>query len=233
MGPQQGSRKQNKQAKNERMAAARQRIAEQREREAKSARRRSIIIGSVAAVVAIGVVAGLAAIVMTEDDKKSGAASGAPVDAEVTQGTGTSAVQGVSFWSPAAGHTKSEVDYKQVPPVGGKHNEEWQTCGVYNQPIPNKHAVHSLEHGAVWITYDPSLPAEAVNKLKEKSKQPYMLLSPMPNLGSPIALSAWGLQLKVDNVDDPRVNQFIDLYREGKQAPESGASCSGGNGKPA
>lgn len=233
MGPQQpGSKKQNKAAKNAKMAAARQRVAEQREREAKAARRRSILIGSTAAVVAAGVIAGLAAIVMTSDDD-GGGPSGS-IDAEVTVASNVSStISGVVAYTASRDHVGQGVDYKQVPPVGGKHDQRWLNCGIYDKPVANRNAVHSLEHGAVWITYDPSLPADQIEKLKAKAKQTFMILSPYSGMPKPINATAWGLQLPLDSVDDPRLTQFIDTYRNGPQTPEPGAACTGGVGKPA
>ncbi|WP_436770649.1 DUF3105 domain-containing protein [Yinghuangia sp. YIM S09857] len=233
MGPQQSgsSKKQNKAARNAKMAAARQRVAEQREREAKSARRRSILIGSTAAVIAIGVIAGLAAIVMTSDDGDGGPAGS--VDAEVTvAGNVSSTINGVVAYTASRDHVGSGVDYKQVPPVGGKHDQRWLNCGIYDKPVENRNAVHSLEHGAVWITYDPALPADQIEKLKAKANQPYMLLTPYPGMPKPVNATAWGLQLPLDTVDDPRLDEFIKLYRNGPQTPEQGAACTGGVGKP-
>lgn len=233
MGPQQpgSSKKQNKAARNAKMAAARQRVAEQREREAKAARRRSILIGTTAAIVAIGVIGGLAAIVMTSDD--DGGTSGS-VDAEVTvAGNITSTINGVVAYTASRDHVGSGVDYKQVPPVGGKHDQRWLNCGIYDKPVANRNAVHALEHGAVWITYDPALPADQIEKLKAKANQPFMILSPYSGMPKPINATAWGLQLPLDSVDDPRLTTFIDTYRNGPQTPEPGAACTGGVGKPA
>lgn len=79
---------------------------------------------------------------------------------------------------PGAQHIETKVTYKENPPMGGEHNPAWQTCAVYDQPINNENAVHSLEHGAVWITYRPDLPKDQVDKLKELASRDYMLMSP-------------------------------------------------------
>ncbi|HEU5013424.1 MAG TPA: DUF3105 domain-containing protein [Roseiflexaceae bacterium] len=126
-------------------------------------------------------------------------------------------------------HTNDKVTYPQTPPVGGAHNPVWQNCGVYSQPVQNEHAVHSLEHGAVWITYQPDLPAGEVQKLRALvQNRSYTLLSPYPGLPKPVVASAWGLQLQLDSADDARLAQFIARYAQGPQTPEPGAACSGG-----
>ena len=59
--------------------------------------------------------------------------------------------------------------------------------------------VHALEHGAVWIAYNPDkIKGEALDTLKAKVEgQPYMLMSPYPGLDKPISLQSWGHQLKL------------------------------------
>ena len=139
----------------------------------------------------------------------------------------------VTTSNPSRDHVEGAVTYPETPPVGGPHNAVWQTCGVYDQPVPNEHAVHSLEHGAVWITYRPDLPVGAVEQLRALVRNhSHALLSPFPGLPTPVVASAWGLQLKVDSADDPRLRQFIAKYERGEQTPEPGASCRGGVGNP-
>jgi hypothetical protein len=125
-------------------------------------------------------------------------------------------------------HVEKPVDYGKNPPVGGAHNNVAQKCQVYTQPIANEHAVHSLEHGAVWITYRPDLAAGDVAKLSALVQgNAYRMLSPFPDLSSPISAQAWGRQVFVDSPTDKRLTEFLDAYTSGPQAPERGAACDG------
>jgi hypothetical protein len=130
-------------------------------------------------------------------------------------------------------HSEAPQTYAQTPPVGGVHSSVWQNCGIYDQPVQNEHAVHSLEHGAVWITYQPDLPQATVDQLRNLVRgHDHVLLSPYPNLPKPVVASAWGLQLPLDDPADPRLSAFISRYESGPQTPEQGATCSGGIGTP-
>lgn len=120
-----------------------------------------------------------------------------------------------------------------LPPAGGIHSARWQNCGIYDEPVESKHAVHSLEHGAVWLTYHPELPEAQVTKLREMARgQAFVLMSPFVDQASPIALTAWGLQLQVENASDGRIPNFMKMYQAGPQTPEPGATCANGVGEP-
>ncbi|MBA2535563.1 MAG: DUF3105 domain-containing protein [Rubrobacter sp.] len=132
---------------------------------------------------------------------------------------------------PAGQHTSGDVDYEQSPPAGGEHNPVWQNCGYYDKPVRDENAVHSLEHGAVWVTYSPDLPQDQVTDLKNIAEdRSYILVSPYPNLPSdtPVVASAWGKQVGLDGAEDPDLESFIQAYRQGPQTPEPGAVCTGG-----
>ena len=128
-------------------------------------------------------------------------------------------------------HVQTEVDYEIVPPVGGNHAPSWLACNgnIYDEPVRKENAVHSLEHGAVWVTYQSDVSTEQVQTLKDKIKG-YSFMSPYPEQSSPIMLSAWGVQLAVDSADDPRVDQFLAKFRQGPQTPEPGATCNAAPG---
>ncbi|MBE1484823.1 DUF3105 domain-containing protein [Plantactinospora soyae] len=127
-------------------------------------------------------------------------------------------------------HEPGPLTYKITPPVGSSHNNAWQNCmgDVYDAPIANEHAVHSLEHGAVWVTYKSDLPADQVEQLAAKVRgNEFMLMSPVQNLDRPISLQAWGYQLKLDTAGDGRIDDFIGALRQ-NASMEPGAPCSGG-----
>lgn len=123
------------------------------------------------------------------------------------------------------------VAYDQSPAFGGPHDSSWATCTgvVYDKPIRMENAVHSLEHGAVWITYNPDkVDASGLDSLKSKVQgKPYSMMSPYPGLDTPVSLQSWGHQLKLDRADDKRVGQFITALRLNNYTyPEVGADCS-------
>jgi hypothetical protein len=134
--------------------------------------------------------------------------------------------------TPYAGgqHTTGPVDYAQTPPVGGPHDPQWADCTgtVYPAPIRPENAVHSLEHGAVWITYDPDrLSADDLATLVGMVEgQQATMLSPYPDQPTPLSLQAWGHQLALAELDTGVVEDFLVTYRLAPDgSPEPGASC--------
>lgn len=124
-------------------------------------------------------------------------------------------------------HVQSAVDYEMTPPAGGPHNPTWLNCGIYEEEVPAEYAVHSLEHSAVWVTYDPEQVQGAdLDALRSAMPRSYIILSPFPGLEAPVVASAWGVQVALDGVDDPRLSDFIVKYRQSPDAPEPGALCS-------
>jgi hypothetical protein len=129
-------------------------------------------------------------------------------------------------------HTESAVNYPgqaTMPPVGGNHNPLPESCQVYTQPIANEHAVHSLEHGAVWVTYNPDkVSAADIAKLKSLvNGNPFQLMSPYPGLKSAISLQAWGEQVFLKKASDSRVKRFLELFTTPAWNLEPGKACTG------
>ncbi|MEU1388521.1 MULTISPECIES: DUF3105 domain-containing protein [unclassified Nonomuraea] len=184
--------------------------AEQRRTE----RRRRVVMISATVVVAAGVATAATAFVLAD-----------------RAGRSLDAVQTINV--TGRNHTDKVVSYPQAPPVGGDHAPEWQNCGIYPKPLRNENVVHSQEHGAVWIAFQPGLPKDQLDILyKQAQGRDFVVLSPYTGLSAPVVLSAWGKQLKLDNADDPRLTAFLRANINGPGTPEPGASCSGGVGEP-
>jgi len=173
--------------------------------------KRVVIIA--AAVLAIGVVGWIGYVLI--DDRRQQAAD------EEQLGD-------VQSFELDAGHVAEAVTYDQNPPAGGPHFSAWQNCGYYSAPIVNEYAVHSLEHGAVWLTYRPDLPSDQVERLQELAEsQTYVLVSPYPeDLPAPIVASSWERQLLLQSTTDEALEAFIRVYKQGPNTPELGASCT-------
>lgn len=96
-----------------------------------------------------------------------------------------------TFADLSRNHVQNTVDYPQQPGVGGDHAAAWANCGIYTEPVSEQRAVHSLEHGAVWLTYSPDLPPDDLGKLTDLAKdRPYVLLSPDSDQSAPVTATA-------------------------------------------
>ena len=118
--------------------------------------------------------------------------------------------------------------YNQSPAMGGPHSAAWLKCEVYDRELPEENAVHSMEHGGVWITYLPDLPAAQVTELTGKTilNKEFVMVSPYAGQSSPVVVTTWGLQLAVDSASDPRLDAFIRTYAGGDQGGETGVGCA-------
>ncbi|MFJ3170499.1 DUF3105 domain-containing protein [Streptomyces roseus] len=199
------------------------RIAEMRRAE-QSRDRRNKALAIIASVAVVAALVGFGAWVMIDKKEKKDAAvaaAKAPVNGEQTWDAKTL----------GRNHVETPVKYPMNPPVGGDHSPRWMNCNgdVYKNAIPEVNAVHSLEHGAVWVTYGEKAAKGDVDALAATvAKTPYTLMSPVKEQAGTIMLSAWGKQLTVDKADDPRVAQFFTKYVQGPQTPEPGAACTNG-----
>lgn len=127
---------------------------------------------------------------------------------------------------------KGTIEYDRKPPTNGDHNPLWQNCGFYQQPIQDRHAVHSLDHGVVWITYRPDLPQRQIESLRPYGSENYVIVSPYPAQDAPVIATSWRVQLELNGADDPRLKQFVNEFRISELAPLSGNRCTLGVGDP-
>ncbi|GAA1632568.1 DUF3105 domain-containing protein [Actinoplanes couchii] len=186
-----------------------------------------IAVAGVVVLIAVGII-GWSVAASVQSDKKAGIPweerASAIADIVNFRETDPDLVKGSQ-------HKNGALTYAQDPPVAGEHNPSWQNCNgiVYDAPIAKEHAVHSLEHGAVWVAYKEGLPADQVAKLAAKVEgREKTLMSPYPGLTNTVSLQAWGYQLKLDSVDDPRIDEFIKALRVNASIEGPTALCDSG-----
>ena len=140
----------------------------------------------------------------------------------------------------SATHVTQDIPYEtesaapegtMLPPTGGDHDPVVQNCGYYAEPVRSENALHSLEHGAVWVTYRPGLDDAQIATLRDLAEaNPYLLVSPFEDLASGVVATAWGVQVELVSAEDERLKPFLERYLQGEQTPEPGAPCQGGIG---
>ena len=141
--------------------------------------------------------------------------------------------QGIEVYPATTNRTvKGPIEYGREPPTNGDHNPLWQNCGFYQQPIQDRHAVHSMDHGVAWITYRPDLPQRQIASLRPYSQENYVIVSPYPGQDAPVIATSWRVQLELNSANDPRLEQFVNQFRISELAPLSGNRCTLGVGSP-
>ncbi|WP_328414667.1 DUF3105 domain-containing protein [Streptomyces violaceus] len=210
--------------------ARKARIEEMRRAEQSRERRNRILTIAASVVIVCGLVVGGVVLVRSQSD--DGGSDTAASDSSA-KGKFVTGKDGVRTWQGklARNHVTKAVKYASEPPVGGDHNQAWMNCNgdVYTDELDNTNAVHSLEHGAVWVTYNADAKKADIDALAAKVKKtPYTLMSPMDDQKDPIMLSAWGHQRTVKGASDPDVDAFFEKFVQGEQTPEPGAACTNG-----
>ncbi len=141
--------------------------------------------------------------------------------------------KGIEVYPATTNHTvKGHIHYERRPPTNGDHDPLWQNCGFYEEPIEDRHAVHSLDHGVVWITYRPDLPERQIEFLRPYGNENYVIVSPYPDQDRPVTATSWRVQLELNGADDPRLRRFVNQFRLSEIAPLSGNRCTLGVGSP-
>ncbi len=173
----------------------------------------------------VGIGAGIAAVVAFAIFMGLG---DPPTPDDVPEGTREVDVAGAQH---VEGDVHDETDGET--PAGGDHNAIWLNCGFYDEVVDAEFAVHSLEHGAVWITYGSGLGEAGIDSLREvASSRQKVIVSPVPNQTPIVRATAWGFQLDLDDPGDTRLRQFVNEFEGSANAPEPGGLCTGGTGQP-
>ncbi len=110
-------------------------------------------------------------------------------------------------------------EYNSNPPTSGPHHGKTNERGVHEEEAPDELMVHNLEHGEVWISYQPDVSASVVEELKDiTNSYRKVVLTPRAGNDKDIALAAWGRLDTFDvnsdgTIDRSRIESFIKRYR--------------------
>ena len=117
--------------------------------------------------------------------------------------------------------------YPSDPPAGGRHYPVTYDPGFYTpeavQSLPKYYAgylVHNEEHGYVIFWYncqaDPKINCtdlqNAIKQVINENNTFKVIGFPWPSMKTPLAITAWGRILRLDNVDLPTMRAFYRTY---------------------
>ncbi len=122
--------------------------------------------------------------------------------------------------------------YPTSPPYGGPHSPNLVPCGVYQAPQSFAGIVHTMEHGAVIIYYQPDLftpdevsevRAVALDLLQDGKR---IVFTPHQQINARLALAAWGRLLFLDQFEEEAIRGFADAFEnKGPERIPRSAAC--------
>ncbi len=127
-----------------------------------------------------------------------------------------------TFESQGAGHVSrdEEIDYDTMPPTSGPHYTGTVDAGFHESRKPLGDLVHTLEHGAVVIYYDPAaITPEARASLEAFGdehtgvwQRVVVVPHPQDDPKAPYVLTAWRHMLRLEEYDPETVRAFLAEY---------------------
>jgi hypothetical protein len=110
----------------------------------------------------------------------------------------------------------STFSYDTFPATSGPHARTWAACGIYTDEVPEIFSVHSMEHGAVTIHYDPALSPADRGAIEETARHlgSHVVVTPRANLAEPVVLTAWTAMARLGEVDAASITAFWNEYAQ-------------------
>lgn len=134
-------------------------------------------------------------------------------------------LMGEAVADAAAGHVDVGTlgPSNSQPPAGGPHYTSPVAPDASDQPIDDGYVVHSLEHGMIWLAYQPEMIDEdGLSTLRSLAAE-YdrdVVLAPRPVNDAPLYAVSWGRRMVIDPDDEAQLRAFIETNRN--RSPEPG-----------
>lgn len=112
-------------------------------------------------------------------------------------------------------------EYNSNPPTSGPHiGTGTAGAGIHATEVPDELLVHSLEHGAAIVSYKADLPKADIEKITKAFNDAAgkKIMVPRKNLDVPVALTSWNYLLKLKQIDQAKITEFINTNND--RAPE-------------
>ena len=117
------------------------------------------------------------------------------------------------------------VEYNTAPPTSGDHLDRPETCGFYEDGLPDERIVHNLEHGNIVVSYNLST-KEEVDQLRDALdgvglSEIWGVIRSYDKIPSgTVTLATWGVLDTMPRADKERIKTFFETYA-GNMGPES------------
>lgn len=109
------------------------------------------------------------------------------------------------------------------PPAGGPHYPAPWPTGVFSEEPPDGYLIHSLEHGIIWISYQPEMVTSeqlaALTSLVEDNRND-AILAPRSANDAPVYVMSWGRRLQPEADDINTIRRFLETNLN--RSPEPG-----------
>lgn len=120
-------------------------------------------------------------------------------------------------------------EYNSNPPTSGSHYGQTARSGFRDEAISDQNIIHNLEHGDIWIAYNPHI-ADGIKEELKQFRAAKVIITPREANDTDIALAAWGRldKFNIENGVLPvgRIKDFIKRYTG--RGPERVSGASGG-----
>ena len=114
-------------------------------------------------------------------------------------------------------HVTTDVNYPTEPPVSGEHAGQPTTCGKFDSRLPDENLVHTLEHGAIGLLFDPEKASQEDIESLEGIVDEYdshIFSAPYSQMQTAFAIVSWGEMMRLQSLDERAVREYVDTFRQ-------------------